>query len=117
MFAKELEKSVILVDNNYHASTSKSDSENLQYKPRYSQIQSFNKIPEIFLRADMFNVYNSPTLLANQSISFLHFNQSEESGRNIRTKDDKQPLPRENYCLFPPPLSSPEKKLFSQKLK
>ena len=43
-FDNELNRSAYLEDNHYYPPRSKSDSENLQYKPMLSKDQSFKKI-------------------------------------------------------------------------
>ena len=87
-FDHQLNKAVNLFDNFYHFSRSKTDSETLHYKPRLSTFHSFNKHPEIFDLPNTDLVQDSLMSFANQSNSSLHFNQSQTSNRNTRTKYD-----------------------------
>ena len=48
MFDNESVKSVYLKDEVHQPSQSKSDSQNLDYKQRCSNFQSFNKFPDVF---------------------------------------------------------------------
>ena len=47
------------------------------------------------LKTDKDTVYDSPTSLANQLKSTLHFNQSQTYNRNTPTEYDPRPLPRQ----------------------
>ena len=85
---KKLYKSVNLVDNFYLPSRSKSDSEILQYKQRSSKFQVSDKVPEVLDLPDTHTAYDSPPFFANQSSCLLLFNQSEDSNRKTRTKND-----------------------------
>ena len=93
MFHSEFSEFVKLVDNHYHNSRAKSHSENSHYKQRPSKFHSFNNVLEISDLPDNDLVHDSPTPFANQSISSLHFNQSQSANRNTRTKYDLRLLP------------------------
>ena len=99
-------------DKYYHISRSKSDSEILHYKQRWSNFLSFNKLRKIFDHLETDTVHDPPMSFANQSNSCLHFNQSQTSNRKTRAKYDIRPLPRTNYSLCSLSFSSPKDNLF-----
>ena len=95
-------KSTKLNNDHYCHPRSKSDFDILFYGTSFSKFQCFNIFAEMFDLGDNHTVYDCPTSFADQSISSLHFNQSETSNRNTRSKKDFRPLPRKDFCLFIP---------------
>ena len=75
-FENDWYESVTSDENQHPPSRSKSDSKSLLYKPKSSSFQSFNKFPELLDIPNKVTIYDSPTSLANQSKSSLHYNQS-----------------------------------------
>ena len=83
----ELYKPVSSVHDNHHPSRSNYDSESLYLNPRSSNFQSFNKFTELFDLPDFGTVFESPMSFTDNS-NPLHFNLSQASNGNTRTKYD-----------------------------